>query len=110
MPATTAAPPATLQLVRFLLARIDEDDLELKRRAKREGDVTTGGLSSVTRLRAETEAKRRVIGGLQQLLVLRDQPFEKAIRDQASQLLRAMAVPYDDHASYRDEWRPSAAH
>jgi hypothetical protein len=42
--------------------------------------------------------------------VLRDQPFEKAIRDQAAHMLRAIAVPYEWHPAYRREWRPSGSH
>jgi hypothetical protein len=106
----TSAPPATLELVRFLLARIADDETELKRLAKRQPDDGAGGIASIARLRSESAAKRRVIGGLQQLLVLRDQPSEKTVRDQAAQLLRVMAAPYEEHVSFRDEWRPAAAH
>lgn len=97
-------------LVRFLLDRLDDDDDELRRLAR---DETRGsgradpldGLRSAERLRAEIIAKRHVIGHLQQLLVLRDQPAEKAVRDAATQALRALAAPYADHRQYRSEWR-----
>jgi hypothetical protein len=51
-----------------------------------------------------------LIGCLQQLFVLRDQPAEKAVRDQAGQMLRTLAAPYADHPDYRREWRPSGSH
>lgn len=96
-------------LVRFLLARVDEDVAQLKRIA-RHPDDDSAGVRSLTRLQADVTAKRRLIGALQQLLVLRDQPFEKAIRAQAGQMLRMLALPYDTHSAYRSEWRPSGAH
>lgn len=97
-------------LVRFLLDRIDEDDEELRRWTRAESrspghDSKPDGLRSVERLRSEAIAKRHVIGDLQQLLVLRDQPNEKAVRDGATQALRALAAPYAEHRAYRTEWR-----
>jgi hypothetical protein len=68
------------------------------------------GIRSITRLRAELAAKRRLIGTLQQLIVLRDQPFERAVRHQAGEMLRFLAMPYDGHAAYRHEWRPAGSH
>jgi hypothetical protein len=98
-------------LVRFLLARVDDDGSEIKRLAKREhGEEGGSGVRSIERMQADTAVKRRLIGGLQQLLVLRDQPFEKAIRDQATEMLRVLATPYDKHTGYRREWRPSGSH
>jgi hypothetical protein len=108
---TTAARPTSQELVRFLLARVDDDDTELKRLARRSPDAEgDSGVRSLARLQADVAVKRRLIGALQQLLVLRDQPFEKAIRDQATQMLRTLAVPYERHAGYRAEWRPAGTH
>ena len=45
---------------------------------------------------------------MQQLIVLRDQPFEKPIRDAAAQVLRSLATPYANHAAFRSEWRRSS--
>lgn len=107
------SPPAVAiqDLVRFLLARLDEDTAELKRIARQEArGERVDGVRDTDRLQAEVAAKRRVIGTLQQLLVLRDQPAEKTVRDSAALMLRVLAVPYDAHANYRPEWRPSAAH
>lgn len=97
-------------LVRFLLDRIDEDDDELRRWTRAESRAPDhagrpAGLRSAERLRAEIIAKRHVIGDLQQLLVLRDQPNEKTVRDSATQALRALAAPYAGHRAYRCEWR-----
>jgi len=95
----------TNELVRFLLARFDEDDVLLKRCARPGAAATTP--FPVERLRSEALARRRVLGALQQLLVLRDQPSEKPVRDGAVQALRALAAPYSDHIGFRAEWRTS---
>jgi hypothetical protein len=105
----TVAGSTTQDLVRFLLARIDDDEAELKRLARR-GVDEDDGVRSLARLQADSASKRRLIGALQQLLVLRDQPSEKTVRDQATQMLRVMAVTYDKHVDYRREWRPSGSH
>jgi hypothetical protein len=107
-PATPSV--STTELVRFLLARIDDDTADVKKynRAVVGGKVTAPALCSPERVRAEAEAKRQVIGTLQQQLVLRDQPFEKAIRHQATYMMRALATPYADHPAYRKEWALSA--
>jgi hypothetical protein len=101
-----------LDLIRFLLARVDDDDAALKRLARQQSraphTTTPTGVQSVERQRAECVAKRRVIGSAQQLLVLRDQPSERPIREAAVQILRALAAPYADHASFRPEWRLAA--
>jgi hypothetical protein len=97
---------STGELVRFLLARLDEDDEDLKRHS-RSSLVQGDGMTSVDRLRAEALARRRIIGSVQQLLVLRDQPCEKPVRDLAAQVLRWLAAPYSQHAGFRSEWRSS---
>src|SRR4051812_21364292 len=96
-------------LVRFLLARVDDDESVLKRMRKRVA-ADGGEIDSLGRLQADAAAKRRLIGCVQQLLALRDQPCEKPVRDQANQMLRVLAVPYHDHRGYRPEWRPSGSH
>lgn len=107
MPVQTPVRPSTsnTDLVRFLLARVDEDASYVKRLTR---GKASDPAADPTRLRAECEAKRQVIGTLQQQLVLRDQPFEKLIRHQAVHMLRALALPYADHAAYRKEWALSA--
>jgi hypothetical protein len=105
---TTIAGPTSTDLVRFLLARVDEDDAKLRllrrHQGRATGHVDEGGLGSLDRLRAECEAKRGVIGCAQQLLVLRDQPAEKPVRDAAVHLLYALAAPYRTHTAFRSEW------
>jgi hypothetical protein len=105
---TTVATSSTTELVRFLLARVDEDDEQLRRMRRhqthRGAPEDEPGLRSIERLRAECDAKRGVIGCAQQLLVLRDQPAEKPVRDAAVQVLCALAAPYRSHAGFRDEW------
>jgi hypothetical protein len=96
-------------LVRFLLARIDDDEAAAKRLTReraRTGVATdrAAGALSPERLRAECLAKRQLIGTLQQLFVLRDQRFEKPVRDAAAQMLHSLALPYADHAGYRASW------
>ena len=105
MSATTLAPTVS-ELVRFLLARFDEDDDNLKRLA-RAGTSAQGELFSLERLRAEALARRRIVGSIQQLLVLRDQPSEKPVRDGAAQVLRWLAAPYSSHHAFRIEWKTS---
>lgn len=98
-------------LVRFLLGCVDDDERDLKRLVRQRHDLDVQpAVRSVDRLLAELATKRRLIGCLQQLLVLRDQPLEKAVRDQASQMLRVLAAPYQDLPAYRPEWRPSGSH
>lgn len=102
--------PRSTDLVRFLLTRLDEDEAELKRLARQKtrnhaevpGDV---GVRRLSRQLAEVDAKRRVIASIQRLIVLRDQPMEKAVRDQATLMLQALAAPYSDKGGFRDEWR-----
>lgn len=98
------------EIVRFVLDRLDDDESELQRLSRAEsrstdGSARPGGLRAVERLRAEIISKRHVIGDLQQLMVLRDQPAEKAVRDAATQAMRALAAPYADHRAYRADWR-----
>lgn len=110
---TTVTAPATSELVRFLLARLDEDEATLKRRNRHVAsapDRPADGVDSPNRLYAEALAKRRVIGTVQQLLVLRDQPAEKPVRDAAAQILRSLAAPYEGHVGFRNEWRLGKRH
>lgn len=107
----TTAGSTTTDLVRFLFARMDEDVAELKRlckdRERGTGVDVSDRVRSLDRLRAECASKRQIISSMQQLLVLRDQPFEKPVRDAATQVLRSLAVPYADHVAFRSEWRRS---
>ena len=91
-------------LVRFLLARISDDERELRQMSKN-GEVM---YPPVERLLADCAAKREVIGIVQRMLVLRDLPMERPVRDGAGEVLKRMAAVYVDHMSYRTEWRPAA--
>jgi len=102
---TATLTSTTNELVRFLLARFDEDDEQLKRCAR--PGATPSVPFPVERLRSEALARRRVLGALQQLLVLRDQPSEKPVRDGAVQALRSLAAPYSTHNGFRSEWKTS---
>jgi len=102
----------TVDMVRFILDRINDDDVELKllARAQARNNASIGperGVRAVSRQLADVEAKRQLLGSAQRLLVLRDLPNEKAVRDQAILMLRALAAPYSDHHNYQAEWHPS---
>jgi Family of unknown function (DUF6221) len=99
--------PDSADLVRFLLARVEDDEAELKRLARASaGSPARGcGQSHPDRLRAETVAKRQIIGTVQHVLVLRDLPNEQPVREAALQVLRSLAGPYSAHPGFRDEWR-----
>jgi hypothetical protein len=96
---------ATVDLARFLLARVDEDEKSLRalvRRTHRAGDHDHE--LSFARAQCDLTAKRQVLGHLQHLLVLRDLPAEKPVRDLAAGMLRSMAGPYTRHPQFRTAW------
>jgi hypothetical protein len=99
---------STTELVRFLLARIDDEEQAMRRLARRLRD--TGRIEAelgLGRQRGEIIARRQTIGHVQQLLVLRDLPSERDVRDLATQVLQAMAQPYCTHPQYRAVWEPA---
>ncbi len=106
---TPTAPFPTADLVRFLLARLDDEDAQFRRRSRslRDCNERIEGTAVLDHERAESHARRQVIGIAQQLLILRDQPNEKAVRDAAVHILRALAAPYADHNGFRGEWLPT---
>jgi hypothetical protein len=96
---------ATIELVRFLLARVDDEEQALRRLVRRthqSGDTDRD--PSFGRARSEVIAKRQVLGQVQHLLVLRDLPSERIVRDLAAGILRSMAEPYAGHVQYRGAW------
>ena len=98
------------ELVRFLLARLDDDEREIKKLQKRaagNGAANGSSFPSVGRLSADSAAKREIVGVLQRLLVLRDLPSERPVREGAAEALRRLAAPYEDHAGYRPSGVPS---
>jgi CHASE1-domain containing sensor protein len=102
-------------LVEFLLARVDDEEAELRTESRRRARSGTDGSSALSltdeddaaaQRRAELAARREMVGILQRMMVLHDLPAERPQRDSAAQLLKLMAVPYMTHPSYRIEWRP----
>jgi hypothetical protein len=91
-------------LVRFLLARISDDERQHRRQPP--GDAHD--VQSPARALAECAVKRETVGIMQRILVLRDLPQERQVRDAAAEVLRRMAVIYEDHNTYRAEWRPKS--
>ena len=89
-------------LVRFLLDRISDDERRWRRRAK----VTEEDAAEAGRWLAECAAKREIIGIMQRMIILRDQPMERQVRDAAEEVLRRLAALYEHHPSYRSQWRP----
>jgi hypothetical protein len=99
---------STIELVRFVLARIDDEEQVLRkvvRRTHKAGDHEQD--PAFIRARSEIITKRQVLGHVQHLLVLRDLPSEKVVRDLSAGVLQAMARPYADHVQYRPIWQPA---
>jgi Family of unknown function (DUF6221) len=108
------------ELADFLLARIDEEsalaaaaDQDAQQLGPITDDLPAGSEDrrvahmfrwSPARVLAECEARRRIIEDyLAQLDSHRAGWDARTPRDLA---LRALALPYADHADYRSEWRP----
>jgi hypothetical protein len=94
-----ASPPIT-DLVDFVLARLADEDADIHRRS---GDRPADA-DELDRRAAEVHARREVVTSVQQLLELRDQPNEKAVRDLAVSILRSLATPFADHPAFREQW------
>ncbi|HEX4684009.1 MAG TPA: hypothetical protein VH277_14930, partial [Gemmatimonadaceae bacterium] len=73
-------------LVRFLLARIVDDEKALRQRPP-DG---VAPVFSPERGLAECASKRDIIGIMQRMLILRDLPLERQVRDGAGEVLRRM--------------------
>ncbi|WP_375501118.1 DUF6221 family protein [uncultured Jatrophihabitans sp.] len=94
MPAS-AKSSATSALVDFVHARLDDED----------SDIARSPDSDERQRRAvDVRARREVVASVQELLGLRDQPNEKAVRDLAISILRSLATPFADHPAFREEW------
>jgi hypothetical protein len=108
------------ELADFLLARIDEDSAlahSADQDAQRLSPITDELSAdpgdhrivhmfrwSPARVLADCEARRRIVEDyLAQLNSHRSGWDARAPRDHP---LRALALPYSDHADYREEWRP----
>lgn len=91
----------TLTLTAFLLARIAEDEENV------EGDWLggDGGLHIIStpmhqRLRAECEAKRRIVA------LFPHAADGDGWNNAGEEVLCLLALPYADHPDYREEWKP----
>ena len=101
---------APTDVVRFVLARLDDEEAVIRRSARSiRGQDDTIQLASLEHQRADCLARRQVTGAVQQLLVLRDLPNEKPVRDHATQILLSLASPYAGHKAYRTEWSSAVA-
>lgn len=110
MSAVAVSTARTVQdIVRFLLDRIEDQERLIKRAngAKDDAGSPPDQDARTAQLHAEVHSKRRIIGTAQQLLVLRDLPNEKVVREAAAQIIKELALPYAGHPAYREEWRAS---
>lgn len=98
MPAIATSDVSTA-LVRFVIARLDDDDAALRRHTERLSPAMA------ERLRADVLAKRQILGAAQRLLILHDMPQQHDVRSQAIEILRSLATSYADHRAFREEWR-----
>ena len=100
MTAATARGNDTTTLVRFVLARADEDDA-LLRRAVRQGALAESEVAERSR---QYESRRRIAACAQQLIAFRDLPNEHAVRAEARQILKALAYVHRDHRQFQSDW------
>ena len=88
-------------LADFLLARIAESEEYWRARRPREIDR-----QSIDQVLTDCEAKRRIVDECRNLLIVDKVYPGEAGGEAASVILGHLALPYADHPSYRDEWRP----
>jgi hypothetical protein len=104
-----------MTLTEFLLARVVEDEDRIIHEfdcdrfnvydyGSRYGECDCNATS---RLLAECEAKRRIVATMQEAVDVANDPdtIELSAYTQGA-LLKLLALPYADHADYREEWRP----
>lgn len=80
-----------MTLTEFLLARIEEDEAETLRSAF----LHAHGTHMAYRVRAECEAKRRIV----------QMDDTDTYSDAYVTAIRALAIVYADHPDYREEWK-----
>lgn len=107
MPSSSTFAPT--EVVRFVLARLDDEEAVIRRRARSLRGQDDSRLADLEHRRADCLARRQVTGAVQQLLVLRDLPREKPVREHATRILLSLASPYADHKAYRAEWNTQYA-
>jgi len=100
----------TMSLTEFLLARIAEDEAAVAGLMSGDGDPEF--FWGPDRIRAECEAKRRIVE-----IAASVEETERALdigssewaigraSNNAEDILRALALPYADHPDWREEWR-----
>lgn len=94
-------------LTAFLTARLDED--EAAARAAMPTGGRRNGKMTQRRVLADIEAKRRIVAEFEQVHVDYRTAHTPTLEGQRLGLLKAVAVlalPFADHADYREEWRP----
>jgi hypothetical protein len=105
-----------MTLAEFLLARIGDDEADLRDPSGADYcDALTGAHYSNERIRAECDAKRRIVAlhnnadeghdctdGWHAPHGFRDLDYD----DGPCETLRLLALPYADHPDYREEWKP----
>jgi len=84
-----------MTLTEFLLARIAED--EEMARIDTMGDHIPLDCWPPDRVLAECEAKRRIVEGMQ--------PYGLIDDINSSEILPLLALPYDQHPDYQEEWK-----
>ena len=107
----TVSETQTLTLTDFLLARIAEDQARVRpgvHEPESWCDRAEGVHYESARVRAECEAKRRIIAAC----LLRIEDGEDGLGNIVTSgghlgeaILQALALPYADHPDYREEWR-----
>ena len=110
-----------MTLTEFLTARLDEDEARATAAAlrRREGPDATSSSEldrafTPARLQAEVEAKRQLVHLAYEATGLdMDKDLDRdvdarevsGIEIVGERMLRALALPYADHADYREAWR-----
>ncbi|MEV4164949.1 DUF6221 family protein [Nonomuraea dietziae] len=89
------------ELIAFLRERLDEDE-----RAAQAGRPAPRGPARELR---EVEAKRRILEELESFVADAEYlPQDERNADTATAfgIVRLLAMPYDDHDDFREEWKP----
>ena len=97
-------PFAPSEVVRFVLARLDDEEAVIRRSARSLRGQDDPRTAELDHQRADCLSRRQVTGAVQQLLVLRDLPRERPVREHATRILLSLASPYAGHKAYRAEW------
>ena len=98
-----------MTLAEFLLARLAEDETEVKERYEKFGeepeswcDRADGLHLNTAQVLADVESKRRIVGFFQEAV----DNFWVAEHSALRPVIKQLAVPYADHPDYLEEWAP----